>query len=158
TDATGTDQNELYLSRGTAPTRSDYQYRATDLAAANQEILVPVADAGTWYILVYGNHVPAASSFTLSANSADLILTAATPDHHGTIRDTTLTLTGAIFDNTAMAQLVATDGTVFPASTTILISARELRATFTAGTVPAGVYSIQVVEPNVGTATLPHGF
>ena len=38
-DASSADQDDLYLSLGTAPTRSSYQYRDTDLASANQQIL-----------------------------------------------------------------------------------------------------------------------
>ena len=57
-DSSSVDQNEIYLSLGSAPTRSNYQYRFASLASANQQILVSAAPPGMWYILLYGDYVP----------------------------------------------------------------------------------------------------
>jgi hypothetical protein len=50
--------NELYLKFGSPPTRADYDYRFTTSAASDQEIVVPMAYAGQWYALVYGDTDP----------------------------------------------------------------------------------------------------
>ena len=57
------DVNELYVRHGAPPTRGDYDFSATAANSANQQLLVPSADPGTWYILVYGDSVLAASSY-----------------------------------------------------------------------------------------------
>ena len=54
-DNTSADQDEVYLNYGTLPTRSEYDYRDSNLAAANQQVTVPSAAPGTWYILVYAD-------------------------------------------------------------------------------------------------------
>ena len=46
-----TDRVELYLKRGSAPTRSEYQYRF-EAPGADHKLLVPNASAGDWYLLI----------------------------------------------------------------------------------------------------------
>ncbi len=158
-DASSADQNELYLSLGTPPTRSSYQYRYSNLAAANQQIVVPSSPSGTWYILLYGNKVPAPSNYTLIATTAPIILTGLTPDHYGTNGAATLTLTGGGFDSTTTLQLFGAGGTTYNPSSTLLVSTTQITATFDAGSVPPGQYSVEVVEPQGGgSSTLPNSF
>jgi len=158
-DSSGADHNELFLSLGAAPTRSSYQYRYANLASADQEILVPSAAAGTWYILLYGYYVPQASQFTLVAGSASILLTGLTPDHYGTSRDPTLALTGAGFDSTTTVRLLSAGGATYTPNSSVLVSAAKITATFDAGAVPAGQYSVEVVKAQGGgSATLANSF
>ena len=141
-DISSDDQNELYLKFGEPPTRSDYQFRSDNLAAADQEVVVPTAAAGTWYILVYSGKVAAPpSTFALTATFAPVLLTQVSPDYFGTSGNLTLTLRGAGFDDTTAVHLVAADGTVYTADSVRLDSPTQVTGAFTAGTVPAGVYS-----------------
>ncbi|TGO01897.1 hypothetical protein PN36_34670 [Candidatus Thiomargarita nelsonii] len=41
---------ELYVAHNAFPSRTHYDYQSTD-----QEILIPIAEAGDWYVLVYGS-------------------------------------------------------------------------------------------------------
>ncbi|HEV8062957.1 MAG TPA: DUF4214 domain-containing protein [Gemmataceae bacterium] len=146
-DTSSSDQNELYLSLGSAPTRSTYQYRFTNLASADQQILVSAAASGTWYILVYGNFVPAPSAYSLTASSissASLVLSGVSPNFSGTAADAHLTLTGAGFNSSTTVLLLAGSGTTYAASTVQLNSPTQIAATFTAGTVPPGTYTVEV--------------
>ena len=59
-----------------------------------------------------------------------------------------LVLTGAGFDSTTTPSLVAADGTTYPANQVIVVSSTELMASFYSGTVPLGVYSVQVTKPS----------
>ena len=153
-DSVNSDRNELYLKLGAPPTRSDYQYRFSTLAAASQQILVPWAAAGTWYALLYSTSVPQPGSYTVLATTGDILLTGSTSNRSGTSADTTLTLTGWGFDQATSVALVAADGTVYPASTTSIDLPTQITATFAAGTVPAGVYSIEASKPGVQPAVL----
>src|SRR5262249_21684172 len=67
-DSAAADRNELYAQFGTPPTRADVQFSAT-AATAGQQLLVPSAAPGTWYILLYSAAVAAPGSFTLTATA-----------------------------------------------------------------------------------------
>jgi RHS repeat-associated protein len=153
------DQVEAYAKFGAPPTRADYQYMSAVPTSVTQTILVPAASPGTWYILVYAGAVAAApQSYTLTATVSPLSLTAVTPDHLGNAADAILTLTGAGFDSTTTVSLVAAGGTTYRANQTQLDLPTQLSATFTAGSVPAGVYSVVVTRADGLSASLPGAF
>ncbi len=157
-DSSSADQNELYLELGTAPTRENYQYRYSNLAAGKPEIVVPSAACGN---LVH----PAvqrqrAGPKQLRARRRHGSDHPDQPDSRPLRhqRPATLTLSAAGFDSMTAVQFVAADGTTYSPSSTLLISPTEMTAVFPAGSVPAGQYSVKVVEPSVGSSTLPNGF
>jgi RHS repeat-associated protein len=152
------DQNEVYVSYGAPPTRANYQYRFATPAAANQQVLVPTATAGTWYILVYDNLVPAPGSYTLAASAGSVFLTGVTPASQGTASNATLILSGLGFTPAPAISLVAAGGTVYPAASVVADSATQVVATFTAGSVPAGIYTVRVTAADGSTANLPNAF
>src|SRR5262249_54281076 len=139
------------------PTRSDYQYKSTP-SAGQHEILVPMAAPGVWYILVYAEAVPAPSTFALSATASAVSLSSVTPTRHGNGADMTLTTAGAGFDATATVQLVAGGGATYDAATVAADLPTQLTATFRAGAVPPGVYTVRVTKPGNVTAQLPDAF
>jgi RHS repeat-associated protein len=158
TDNDAADQNAVYVSYGAPPTRANYQYRFSTPAAANQQVLVPMATAGTWYILVYDNVVPAPGSYTLTATGGSLFLNSVTPSTQGTASDATLILTGLGFIPAPAISLVAAGGTVYPAASVVADSATQLVATFSAGSAPAGVYTVKAMAADGSTAELPNAF
>ena len=97
-DDTSSDLDEIYLQEGSPPTRSNYQYRFTPPASANEQVVASYAPAGTWYILVYTESAPAPSNFSILATTGSLFLTGSAPHQVGATSDTVLTLTGAGFD------------------------------------------------------------
>jgi RHS repeat-associated protein len=155
TDASAADHNELYAKFGAPPTRALYDYRFQTPASANQRLLVPAAAPGTWYILLYGDSVPAASSYTLTASAAEVLLTGSTPARGSTASDTTLTLQGAGFNLVKNVDALATGGASYQASAVTIVSPEKLTATFPAGTLPAGNYAIQVSLADGTTARIP---
>ena len=148
------DQNELYLKFGAPPTRTDYQFRFSNGAAANQQVLVPSATPGSWYALLYATSVPQPSTYTILVTTSDVFLTGSTPSRSGTGVDTTLTLTGSGFDQTTSVDLVGTNGTVYPATSSSIDLPTQITATFAARSVPAGVYTVEVSKPGVQPARL----
>src|SRR5205085_3599064 len=80
------------------------------------------------------------------------------PDHAGTAANATLTLTGLGFDNTATVILVSSSNAVFPASSVQVDLPTQLTATFNAGAVPAGTYSVKVSLDGGRSSTLPNAF
>ena len=51
-DSTSADVNQVYAKLGSPPTPGNYAYEFASGVAANQQLLVPSAAPGTWYILV----------------------------------------------------------------------------------------------------------
>jgi RHS repeat-associated protein len=156
--ASAADHNELYLKFGAPPTRSDYQYKFSTPASANQQVLAPAAAAGSWYILLCAALVPAPSSYTITATSGAIFLTGVTPDHSGNAAAAILTLTSSGFDPLTTVSLIAADGTVHPATTTSIDLPTRITATFAAGSVPAGTYTVQVSKSGIAPASLPDAF
>jgi RHS repeat-associated protein len=157
-DTSDADQNHLYAKFGSPPTRADYGYRSERLASADQQILVPLAAPGVWYILLYADWVAAPGSYELVASSVSLELTSVTPERHGTAADMLLTVTGAGFSGRSVMELVARDGATYTGATTDVVTLTQLSATFPTGSVPPGTYSVRVTDPQGGSATLPRAF
>ena len=157
-DAATANHNELYVKFGSAPTRADYDYRFTNLSSSDQQILVPMANPGTWYVLVYGDTIATPSTYTLTAHTANLMVTSVTPDRSGTTVASTLTLTGAGYDSSAGVSLVSQDGTHYAASEVTIDSFTRMTATFAPSSVPAGTYSVLVSQPDGDTAQLDNAF
>ena len=153
-DPSTSDQNEVYLEYGAPPTRSDYQYRFSTPASANQQVLVPSPDPGSWYILVYSNYVPAPSTFTLTAATGNMFLLSGTPTNSGNSMPTIMTLTGSGFTSTTQVSMVTGNGTAYPATELTVVSPTQLIATFAAGTVPVGTYTVQATQPDGSSADL----
>src|SRR5208337_2231353 len=156
-DLNASDQNELYLKYGSPPTRSDYDYRYSNLAAADQQVVAPSAAPGTWYILLYGASVSSASSYTLTATAGSFLF-GVSPSHGGTSADAILTLTGVGFTSRTAVGLVAANGTTYPISDVADVSSTEIMATVPAGSIPAGVYSVAITQPDGTMSSLPNAF
>jgi len=157
-DSSAGDQNELYAKFGTPPTREVYDYGANG-AGSSQSLLVPSADAGTWYVLVYAEAVATApSSFTIRADASPVLVTSVAPVLYGTDSVATMTLNGAGFTNATTVALVSSDGTtVYPATSVSFDTFTQLTATIDLTGVPQGTYSVRVTNA-VGSDTLPAAF
>jgi RHS repeat-associated protein len=153
TDPASNDSNELYLRFGSPPTRETFDYRYTTANSANQTITIPNAAIGTWYVLVYGNYVPVASTFSLSAGGVQLQLNDVLPKAIGNAAPMTLRLTGDGFEPGTTVSLVGPGNTQIPATSVNDVSFTQLVATFPQG-LPAGVYSV-VVNQGASSSTLP---
>ena len=156
-DSSSSDVNELYARHGSPPTRGIYDFSATAANSANQQLLVPSADPGTWYVLVYGNGGPA-SSYTLQVSTTPMTLTAVTPNQSAEGSTPTLVLNGGGFDNTTTVQLLGAGNLVYHATSTSLDLFTQLSATFNLTGVSQGSYAVQVTRGDGATATLPAAF
>ena len=158
TDSSSTDRNEVYASFGAAPTRSNFRYRSSTPASADQQVNVPSAAPGDWYVLVYTESAVQPGNISLLAQGASVFLASVTPDHSGNGADIPITLTGLGFDSATTVQLVSASNATFPASRVRFDLPTQLTATFSAGTLSAGVYSVRVSHSDGTTATLSNVF
>ena len=65
---------EMYTKLGSAPTRSTYDYRYRGTNSQNESILIPMAQAGSWYVLIYGSYVPQVTVFSLQVTVQRIFL------------------------------------------------------------------------------------
>lgn len=157
-DSASADHVELYVKFDAAPTRADFQFQSSTASSTSQHVLVPMAAPGTWYILVYAESVATPpQSFTLTAAVSPVVLSGVSPDHLGNGAAAVLTLTGAGFDATTTVSLVDAAGKTFPAVAQLDLPT-QLSATFAAGTVPAGTYTVTVARTDGASASLASAF
>src|ERR1700733_3057433 len=154
TDPDSADHNELFASFGQPPTLADYQDGST-ASGASQSLLIPDADAGTWYVLVYSESVAAPpSSFTLQATSGEVVLTGSTPTQSATNIATSLTITGAGFTTGSAVSLISSNGTTYAPATSEVDLPTQMTVTFAASSLPAGTYSLKIPQTDGSTAEL----
>ncbi len=156
-DAAPTDHTEIYARFGAPPTRETYDFAANG-SGANHSLLVPNANPGTWYVLVYGESIATnPTQFTLNAASSEVVITGSVPGHGAANANTTLTISGAGFNAGSTVSLVNSSGNSFQISSTLDLPT-QMTATIIAGSVPAGTYSIKVTQADLSSATLANAF
>ncbi|HYT94193.1 MAG TPA: nidogen-like domain-containing protein, partial [Gemmataceae bacterium] len=156
-DSTDTDNNEVYVRRGSPPTRGTYDYRFGQ-AGADQDVQVPFATPGTWYILVYSRTVPSPSHFTLVARTNPVFLNTVTPDSYATDQTVAMTLSGSGFLPGTHVTLELGGTTAATAQQVQVNSFSQLTATFDLHGVPTGTYDVRVTLPGGTSALLAGAF
>ncbi len=172
-DSDAQDENELYVSSGTAPTRDTYQFSASG-PGADQTVAL-AAEPGTYYILVYNSLVSSPGShYSLEVQAPPFVWTGFTPGKVGSAVASTVLVSG-IFplayqsSKAYQIQFVSSGGSVFP-STPVFLGPTELSlgsssstnpngtqtlsVTLPANTLPAGTYSVKITDSNHNTQTL----
>jgi RHS repeat-associated protein len=155
-DLAATDHTELYARLGAAPTLQTFD-AGDSSSGSSHTLLVPDATIGTWYILVYGEAITSAPQpFTLRATSGEVVITKSEPASSAANLATTLTINGAGFNGGSRVTLVSDlAGMTISASTSSLDLPTQITATFNAGTIPAGTYSVVVTQADNTSDTLP---
>jgi hypothetical protein len=148
---------ELYLRYGSIPTRSSYDYRSTGPVGPNQLVLAPNAQAGPWYILAYASRA-GSGPYAILAQVGGLFISKVTPDHLGWGHDSVMSLAGAGFVPGMAVELLATNGTAYPAAAVTVESTTQMVAKFGSNTVPVGTYLVQARTPGGLTALAPGTF
>lgn len=154
-DANNNDRNQVYIRRGDLPTRETYDFRHGTYDA-DEQIFIPNANAGDWYILVYGDYVPTPSTYTLTAEFSDLRITANTPDRYGVNNTMTMTLTGGGFEPGTAVKLVG-GATTIDASTVEVDASTQITATFNLSGAPQRTWNL-IVERGASSFTRPNAF
>lgn len=141
---------QMFARFGTLPTRGTHDYQMQ-----NNQLLIPAATTGTWYIFVYGDAMDQAGQYTIGYESVGLRLLDVSPRHHGTAGPLNLTLIGTGFYLPMQVALVGADDTPYFASDVEVNSFTRITATFAVGAVPAGIYSVRVARPKDESDELP---
>ncbi len=176
TDLSSNDQNEVYVSVGSAPTRDSYKYKYT-ATGANQTLVLP-GQTGTYYILVYNNLVTnPGNTYTLDVETGPFILTRLSPGHVGNTQPATLLVIGLfpLAYQSASAyqiQFVSGGGTAYPTLPLYLSptsfgigsgsslgsdGTTTMAAALAANSLPAGSYSVRITDAVGDFQTLANG-
>src|SRR5262249_16346048 len=133
-------------------TRGVFSAQSAVAGQANQEVMLPLAIPGTWYVLLYSESAPQPTSFTLTATAEAMQIRHATPNRVADHADITVTLTGAACDRTTKVRLNG-GGRVFSPKSMSVDSATTITATFSP--LPAHVYDAQATLADGTTSKLP---
>jgi RHS repeat-associated protein len=146
--------NELYVSFGTMPTRSQANYRYSQAFAANQQITIPTTQAGSYYVLVYADSVPSGpETYSLTASLVPFSITAVNPGQVGTGM-ATIEIDGAKFDGGTTFQLLGPTGTVVNDQSIQLQDSSTAFVTFDLTSSPTGTYDVQATQADGATTKL----
>lgn len=158
-DATDLGSNELYVCYGTPPTRSLYDYRHDVNLAADQEIYIPDAIPGTYYVMVYGAAVPdTTTEYTVTATILDFKVTGVSSNSVGNAGKATVCIQGAGFGVGIDAVLVSPGGSEIFAEEVLRVNNSEIWATFNLSGTQTGLYDVKVQDHDLGvSASLTDG-
>lgn len=153
--------NELYLSHGAMPTRSNHQFSFSNPFTSDQAIVVPEILEGQYYLLAYGNttHAPANGKqlIDLKAEIIPFAILDVEAEKGGNSGNVTVRIDGAKFTPDMEVRLHdATLGTIV-AHTLTFINSTRVFATFNLAGAPLGFYDVEA-EKTPEVAALDDGF
>ena len=130
------DFNELYVSYGTMPTRSKYDFRYQS-PGANQQILIPNAQQGSYYILAYASSVGGASEpYSLVANVIPFGLLSVDQATIGNSGASTLEIRGSKLDTATSFTLTGPGGATIAGTNPLIVDSTDVFVTFNARAPP----------------------
>jgi RHS repeat-associated protein len=167
----GSSATELYVSFGAMPSRLNFDYSAvsgeTDFNRQDHQLAITTPPAGgTFYVLVYGDGIGSSNPFQLFASTGAFLVTSITPDRisnkqplgylsgglqfgnppSGCVIPSSVTVSGAGFDETTSVQFIAPSGAVQTSTATHLISPSTLVLDLSPTNWSAGLYNVRILK------------
>ncbi|MFN0018520.1 MAG: RHS repeat-associated core domain-containing protein [Pirellulaceae bacterium] len=148
---------EFFVRYQDVPTRSSFDFVASNLLELSRKITLASPQAGTYYILVHGREgAGAGTAYSLRADHIDYALASVAPSRGSNLGSITTTIRGTGFTPGSVVELLSQVGSVERTATVRFQDANTLYATFNLLGVTAGAYDVRVT--NVGhAATLDDG-
>ncbi|MBE9168130.1 hypothetical protein IQ238_11585, partial [Pleurocapsales cyanobacterium LEGE 06147] len=141
--------NELYMSYEKMPTQADFDFGFEEIAA-DQDIIVPLSQAGTYYILARGQYVPGGTQdYSLAVKTIDFGITdieTTIGDKGGTV---TFAIKGAKFNSNLTAALENDAGEVIEATSIWYEDSTKVYATFDLSNADIDTYNLKVSQPSI---------
>jgi len=150
--------NELYLRFGDVPGPATYDFAYTEPFAGNQEIVVPVLKAGTYYLMANG-YTPFTSKqpIRLLAGILHFEIRSVEANKGGNTGFATIQVKGAKLGTVAKVRL-RKDNIVIEADKVTVSNPASLFARFSLQGAPLGIYDVVAENSEGDTAVLPNGF
>ena len=151
--------NELYLSHQSTPTRSDHEYASSDPFKSKQTIVVPNLQAGTYYLLAYGNNRQgAAQKISLLARIVPFEIRSVQAKQGGNTGTVTVKVEGGKFEEVMSWSLKLASGPVVNAQQVYFINSTQAFVSFNLSGAAVGHYDVQALKANGAIAMLAKGF
>jgi phospholipase/lecithinase/hemolysin len=146
--------NELYLRYGEMPTRSAFDLGFSEALSPDQEIIVPETQAGTYYVLAYGQEALIASNYEIKAEKLEFSLIQSESYQIGNQGLVTLKIQGAKLTPSTSFYVEGANGVSVRASQIFLTDTSTGYITFDLNGITPGAYSIRAEKSTGETATL----
>lgn len=160
--ATATAATELYASFEAIPSRSEFEYRHSNPLQPNQRIVVPNTREGDYYILVYGDFIPAPGSagITLLARLSQFLVFDTDFGRGGNAGNLTIPINGVDLDRTCTVLLTngragIPAGLARPAIAHYYDTSTRFWATLDLRDLAPGLYTVAVQNGDGSTVTIP---
>lgn len=166
-------QAGLYVSYGSVPSTAVYDFASFALSSERQSVILPVANAGRYYVLAQDNSslvnnngyafsLDGGSEFsgadmTLSASEVHFGAASLSMTEGGTDGWITTEIKGAMFDSIMDFRLAAESG-VIPAEHVVFRDQTSSGVTFNLRNAEVGVYDVVSELPDGTRAVMPDGF
>ncbi len=135
---------ELYVGFGNVPSRTRFDVSSRAPFAADHELLVPVTESGTVFVLIHAGDGPTLG--TVLVEDVPFSVQAVSPGVAGNAGRVTLEIDGAQFDRGTIFELLADGGSVIPASLTIVANSTKAYATFDLTGLSPGFYDVRATK------------
>lgn len=150
--------NELYLTRDQISSRIKYDYSHSTPYLANQDIIVPFLDSGSYFLLAYGYNTAAQyQAITLRADIMEFEIRNVFDNKGGNSGMATIMLEGSKFDS-LMTVFLDSNGIIIPASSLYFENTTKSFVTFNLAGEPLGLYDVVAVKKSGDTARYEDGF
>lgn len=139
---------ELYLRRGDLPTAWDFDLVNRAIGVADQTLVVPLTQPGTYYVLAQSRAGAAATAnFTVTASLPGFTIQNVSSNQGGNSGRVTIEIEGSEFTNQTMVSLVS-GSTMIDAADVDFANQALLFATFDLSGRPLGVYDVRATDGN----------
>ncbi len=151
---------ELYIRRGTVPTRNEYDMKSEAGLQPDQDLAEPISAnaSDTYYILVHSRFGAAATgTYTLTARRSNLDVRQVSPNAGANRGKVTIVIQGTDFNSRTKFTLLGPNNSVLPATAIYFREGAPVSATFDLTSAPVGVYDLRV-ENGAATNTKSGAF
>lgn len=150
--------NHLYMKFAMVPSPNSFDFTSAIAFSANQQVVIPSLQAGTYYVLAQGiDTANQQQPVTLAASIIPFSVTAVEAKKGGNTGNVTVIIRGAKFEADNAVRLLK-NGTSFPASKIWFVNSSMLYATFPLSGAAIGLYDVNVKKANGDSASLVKGF
>jgi CARDB/Calx-beta domain/Bacterial pre-peptidase C-terminal domain/RTX calcium-binding nonapeptide repeat (4 copies) len=155
----GTAVNELYISYGQMPNRSKFDYGFSELTP-DQKVVVPLTQAGTYYVMARGQYVPdllpnsnsLGADYQIKAEKVDFSISSIGQKVGDRSGKSTFEIKGAKFSDRLQAFLDDGQGHRIAASEIRFEDTTRVYATFDLQNAPIGNYNLHLSQKDISLA------
>lgn len=144
--ATSNTTNELYSRFNSLPSRARSDFQGNIAFTADQEIVVPFTEAGTYYLLAYGADVGGVTNYSITARTIPFSIRSVSPGEIGQGGAVTLEVHGAQFDRDTIFSLIGPNNLPVATSHLWVANASLAFPTFDLTGKPVGNYQLRAVS------------